>query len=987
MISKLTRLFLLTLIVPLVLPSSASAQGPGSDNPRRRWEYFYNQRAYPFDRIPPGALQRARAQLRNRLFLQAVPPPIAGTQWNSIGPEGIPINIRSIGRLTAIAVHPTNSNIIYIGGAQGGVWKTTDGGAFWTPMTDGECSLAMGDLAIDPINPEIVYAGTGEQHFSGDSYYGCGLLRSTDGGASWTHLGASVFQTDSGGARISRVVIDPSTAGATATTTVLVASTFGLFRSVDGGTNWTEILSGTVTDLVVDPSDSGIWYAAVWGGGVFKSTDSTATWTQLTDGFPSSQVGRINLAIAPSSPATLYAAIHNSQTSELLGIWKTVDGGSNWAQLSASNASCRTQCWYDLAIAVHPTNPDLVYFGGVSLYASFDGGTSFINIRGLIHVDQHAIVFDPQDPDVVFIGNDGGIFRSTDGGITWASLNTNLARTQFYAGISLHPTDALIAMGGTQDNGTLQYSGSPGWLHVLGGDGGYTAIDFTDPSIRYAETQWSTNSTFSGPRRSDGGGFVSKNNGIDVSDQALFIPPLVMDPANPHTLYFGTFRLYRTTDRAETWTPISDNLSRGNGRISAIAPAFADAAVVYVGTSDGAIQITTDGGTTWNSIEGALPRRFVTDVAVDPLDWRTAYVTFSGFNSGHVFRTTDAGATWQNATSNLPDLPVNAIVLDPAARETAIVGTDLGVFMTGDSGTTWTVLSNGFPSVAVFDIAYNPATGVLLAATHGRGMFSLTLDRALTLAVIPTARLDSTFVANPAVLEDSASVLLTGSGATATSWTAAHGAGTWLTLTAATGTGSGTVRWTRDPSGLTVGTYVDTVTVTVAGAIDSPALVVDTFMVLGFAIDPPTRQHSLRAGSITAEPDSADVTRVSDTTSWTATHGSATWLTITTASGTGSGKLRWTRDPTDLRVAVYVDTIAVTNSVGETALMIDTLLIEAPDVVPKCGAIQLFGKTCLNVVQQRYLDLEGNGDGSYNLGDFVALLRRLDGQQSRGRNP
>ena len=215
------------LTVILVLAAGFVSAVHAQENPRRRWEYFYQQRAFPFDRIPAGALQAAREELRRPDLLRS-PPPVAGNSWTPIGPEGIPISITSIGRLTAIAVHPTNSNTIYIGGAQGGVWKTTDGGSSWTPLTDNECSLAMGAIAIDPIDPEIIYAGTGEQHFSSDSYYGCGILRSTNGGASWTNLGASVFQTPTGGAQISRILIDATTAGTPSTTTIFVASDFGL---------------------------------------------------------------------------------------------------------------------------------------------------------------------------------------------------------------------------------------------------------------------------------------------------------------------------------------------------------------------------------------------------------------------------------------------------------------------------------------------------------------------------------------------------------------------------------------------------------------------------------------------------------------------------------------------------------------------------------------------------------------------------------------
>lgn len=726
----------------LTAPEPVAAQAP--DQPLLRMQYLRDQRAYPFDRIPVGALQRAWNDFATRwpsvvLNRRGLSGPLDaaaelaanGRSWTPLGPA--PIQTASTGRLSTIAVHPDNPATIYIGGAQGGVWKTTNGGTSWTALTDGECSLAMGSIAIDPVSPQIVYAGTGELHFSGDSYYGCGVLRSTDAGTTWTQLGASIFDTNIGGARISKVIVDPATAGSANATVVYAATSVGVYRSADSGLNWTRVLEGIATDMVRDPATPATLYAAVGSpsgnalNGVYKSVNGGLDWTRLGGGFPTADIGRIALAIAPSDPQRLYAAIQTSFNAEndggqLFGIFRSNDGGATWTRAAAAGASCGSQCWYDLVIAVEPAVAENVWFGGVFLYRSTDGAASFRNVLNGIHVDQHALTFDPRNPGTLYAGNDGGIFRTTTAGSSWQSLNTNLALTQFYSGISAHPTDPTAALGGTQDNGTLEYSGVAIWQNVVGGDGGFTAIDYRDPSVAYAETQWTQNSSFAGPRRRNlPSGFIRMVNGIDPADRALFIPPIVMDPTNPAVLYFGTYRVYRTTNQAGAWGAISPDLSKGNGRVSAIAPAPSDPGTIYVGTSDGNLQVTRNFGGSWALRTTGLPNRHIKDIVIDRAEPGTAVLSASGFNTGHVFRTTDFGANWTDISGNLPDVPVNAIL---EIADEIFIGTDLGVFLSADLGATWTPFMDGLPNVAVFDLAYSNETGVALAGTHGRGMFS-----------------------------------------------------------------------------------------------------------------------------------------------------------------------------------------------------------------------------------------------------------------------
>ena len=717
------------------------------DHAERRQEYLMAPREYPFLRVPPGALMRAHLDVENRFGLLARANMAASqvglaSAWRSIGPTTINGGAAA-GRVTAIAVHPTQNNIVYAGGAQGGIWKSTDGGDSWAAISDGQCSLAVGSITIDPVNPSIIYVGTGEQNNSGDSYYGCGILRSTDGGSTWTQFGGSIFVTTTGGGRIGHIVIDKSTAGSTTATTLLASSSLGLYRSTNSGQTWSQVLTGgNVSGLAVDPGNSGVWYAAIGNygtassqNGVYKSTNGGVSWTQLTLGITTT-VGRIELAIAPSNGNVLYAAIEDrtpqaSTSQQLLGIWRSSDAGVTWSKATATNASCAAQCWYDLAIAVDRTNAARVYMSGFSFYRSEDSANTFGNFGTSIHVDHHAITFDPIDPNAVFVGTDGGVYRTPNKGLNWVNLNNGLAIAQFYNGISLHPSDTLTVIGGTQDNGTLQYSGAPSWSSIIGGDGGFTAINQKSPNFMFGELEWlpAPNQGGNGPRRADAPGafFRNKNTGIDVTDRAQFIPPYVMDPTNPLTLYFGTYRIFRTIDNGETWAAMSPDLSKtGTGTVTAIGVSATDPKVLYAGMNDGNVKVTRDSGATWTTINAGLPNRVITQIIVDEVDPATAYLTNSGFGMPHVWRTTDGGTTWSNISGDLPNVPVSTLVLIPRSKD-LYIGTDVGVFRSTNGGAAWVPFMEGFPNVAVFGLAFNDRTRKLVAATHGRGMFQYSL--------------------------------------------------------------------------------------------------------------------------------------------------------------------------------------------------------------------------------------------------------------------
>lgn len=726
------RIFIsLVLLLPAVSSGSLRAQSaaPQNDDVIRRFEYFYSQRKFPFDKIPAhGRRIETLAQWQSRTaFASSANSPNSVTPWTSIGPAPtISGGDNNSGRVTSVAVDPANSQVIYVGGAQGGVWKTTNGGTSWTPLTDTQCSLAIGALAIDPLNSNIIYAGTGELNFSSDSYYGCGILKSTNGGASWTTLGSSIWDTNTGGATFSRIRVVPSATDVSSSSIVLAGTNVGFYRSTDAGATWTVTLRvghGDITDIVVDPSNRSNVYAAAatiiasGTNGVYKSTDGGVTFTKLS-GFPNSIiVGRIALGNSAAAPSTVYAAVQNTDNYDSVAFYKTTNGGTTWSTLAATGAICAPRCWYDLGLTVNPSNASDVYFSGYSLYRSTNGGSTFTDVGSAVHPDHHAFAFDVATPNAILAGSDGGIYRSTNNGSTWTSLNTNLSLTQFYPGISFSTTGPLRVIGGTSGNGTPQYTGSLSWPDQIGKEGGFTATNPTT-NVSFGEMQWGKN--FSGPRRSDLG-YAQVISGINLADGALFIPPLVMNNAQPATLYFGTTKLYKTTNSGGSW----NSINTPGFTISAIGPAEFDTGTVYIGGSNGSLQVTTDGGATWATRTTGLPIRYITDFAVHRSNSQIAYVSVSGFASGHVFKTTNGGVQWNDVSGNLPDMPVNSLVLLPGGE--LDVGTDLGVYRSSDDGATWTVFGSGLPALAVDDLAFNPNSNTLYAATHGRGMYQSTV--------------------------------------------------------------------------------------------------------------------------------------------------------------------------------------------------------------------------------------------------------------------
>lgn len=813
----------------------------------KREEWFYQQRAYPLETIPVGAREEAlgewEVQEQEMAALQRSGKMLRATQqvlsWQPLGPRPI-ANGQTFGsrnsvsgRVTTIALDPRYNGLsnqtVYVGGAQGGLWRSQDNGLTWTPLTDALPSLAVGAVAIDPTNPNIIYLGTGEPNRSGDSYFGAGLFKTTDGGVSWQQITGPVSTTEPKlpvflNCTFSRIAIDPVKPNtifvATNTGYFLSAATTpgpaplgnrGLWKSTDGGVNWINVnpsldkLDRLASDVLIDPRNNNLVYAAITGEGVFRSTTGgdLLTWKQLTRGLPAKTdskgnkvYDRIVLALGPpigaQTASTLYAA-YAGVDDNLLGIYRSTDNGENWTPVTTPQLP--GQASYNLALAVDPTNGNNVYYGtsansdydGGTLWRSLDAGRSWSDItynpggnnQGVgigLHPDTHVIVVSQANPNILFTGNDGGIWRTTSaqGSANWVNLNATLSITQFQS-VAVHPYDPALVIGGTQDNGTNLYYGQPAWAHIDDGDGGATLIDQSNPSVMY-HTYYNVRNfgdgAVMGPVISTNGGLTWNERGcfgcatpvkdkLNPNDRVAFYAPMALNTgysgANGNVVYFGTYRLYRSVDQGLTWQGLGtgpdnfgDDLTRGAGVLTAIAAypsrGGIDSAgeIVWTGSSDGAVYVTQNAHELsktrfFNVTRAPLPNRFVTDIAIDTRNSQRAIVTYSGFNRatpntpGHVFYTTNFGGTWTDISGNLPDVPVNAAVFDPNNTSVFYIGTDIGVFQTNDAGRTWVRLGNGFPQVAVLQLRYQFSSGSLVAATHGRGIYRLTLNpRALS---------------------------------------------------------------------------------------------------------------------------------------------------------------------------------------------------------------------------------------------------------------
>lgn len=687
--------------------------------------------------------------LRQAAALHSVSPDLRNV-WQPAGP----INIG--GRITDIAINPDNPGTMYLGAASGGVLKTTDNGATWENVFTDAAVISIGALAIDPNNEQVLYAGTGEANASSYSFIGNGIYKTTNGGGEWQHIGLEQS------AYFGRILIDNSNServfAAACGTLFTPNEQRGIFRSENGGESWEQVLfvsdSTAGVDIVQHPTNPDILYAAMWErmrgltyrrshgttSGIYKTTDGGDTWALLTNGLPGGdQKGRIGLAIARNNPEIVYAFIDRNQSGySFATVFKTTNGGQNWQQTNDGTLQDMNSTfgWYFGQIRVDPQNDNRIFLLGVDMYRSENGGNSYTQISGYfnideVYVDNHAMFIHPQTGFIVH-GNDGGLYTSANYGNTWSKIN-NLPLTQFYA-IEVDYLNPQRIYGGTQDNNTVRtWTGALNdWERILGGDGFYALVDYTNSNTIYAESQWGNLY-----RSNNGGNSFSYIADAWSGDRTNWSSPLTMHPQLPQTLYFGTYRVWKTTNKGTNWTSISGDLthnlaSSGFSTITTIAVSNLDPQKIVVGSDDGRVHITTIGGDIWTDISAGLPVRWITRVAFDQFDGNTIYATVSGFRwdepHPHVFRSSNLGQTWESISSNLPELPVNVIVTDPGVENRLFVGTDAGIFYTTNGGQQWWSLSHGIPNVPVTDLKIHDPTRTLVAGTYGCSAYRLDID-------------------------------------------------------------------------------------------------------------------------------------------------------------------------------------------------------------------------------------------------------------------
>lgn len=688
----------------------------------KRWEYDMQRKVNSDGRI----LNFSKLTHDVISSLTSENPPVESMpgNWTAMGPmsysNGNSGYNGGLGRVNVIAFHPTNANIIYIGVPAGGVWKTTDGGSSWSPMSDQLASIGISGIAVDHNNPNTVYILTGDG--DGADTYSIGVMKSTDGGVSWNPTGLSWGVTNF--VRGYKLLMHP-----TNSSIMFAITNAGIYKTTDGWVSYTNVQSGSFRDMEFKPGDPATAYA-VTTNTFYKSTDTGSSWGTTGTGLPSSE-NRVALAVTPANANYVYYLAGPggaSGSGTFRGLYRSADSGATFTTMSTTpnilgsdvnGGGTGDQSWYDLAIAVNPGNANNTITGGVNVWRSTDGGSSHSlsaywyspGASQYVHADIHDLVYNPLD-NKLYCGSDGGISVSTDHGQTWTNIWNGLQIMQFYKISGVEANQNLI-IGGTQDNGSNKYTGSTNIQHILGGDGMDNMIDYTNNNILYYSFQ------NGGLQRSINGG-VTSTPIKPAGSTGAWVTPYAMDSSNPSIIYGGYSDVYRSTNMGTTWTNLG---SDGRG---ALAVGINDGSRLYAANNN-VIQTSSNTGGSWTNVTGPWPGGLtITDIAIDPANASRVWITLSGYTAGQkVYESTNAGSSWTNISGSLPNVPALSIAYENTGGSPAdaiYIGMAVGVYYTSDS-TPWTLYNTGLPNVPIYDLEINHTNGKIRAGTFGRGLW------------------------------------------------------------------------------------------------------------------------------------------------------------------------------------------------------------------------------------------------------------------------
>jgi PKD repeat protein len=690
----------------------------------KRWENWVAPRVYPSGdkTLASRAYEEYQKYVNDMSIQRGQLPSVMSATWTAIGPFGDPTG-GNAGRINAVRFDPASSTGLWVCTPDGGTWKTTNNGTSWTTNTDQLAVIGNSDIVFDPTNSQIAYLATGD----GDAWdsFSTGVLKTTDGGATWSPTGLSF--TVSQGIHIYKMLINPQNKNV-----LFAGTTQGIYRTTNGGATWNIVDGSYIFDMEYKPGDTTTVYATSFDTFI-KSTNGGVSFTTISAGLPTSgTTDRLAIAVTPANPAYVYVLGSDATNDGFYGLYQSTNSGTSFTKQSGtpnllgySNTGNDSggQGWYTLSVAASPTNANEVIVGGVNIWRSTNGGVSWtINAHWtatgapFVHADIHDLIY--KNGTTVYAGTDGGIFTTTDNGTTWDALNGAMNIAEIYK-IGLSASNANLAITGHQDNGTNLYTG--GWSNTMGGDGMNCFIDWNNNSVMYGEQyNGSLNRTTNG-----GGSWTGITTGL--TGTGAWVTPWHQDPITANTIYCGYQQMFKSTNQGTSWTQMG-TLS-GTGSITEFAVAPSNPQVIYV-LQDNAVFKTTNGGTNWSNVTGTLPtgNAQMTWISVENDDPNSVWVVFSGYSSADkVYMSTNGGTSWTNYSTGLPNLPVNCITYWNGTKDGLYVGCDVGIYYRDSTMTGWASYSTGLPNVAVRDIAIYYPTAKLRAATFGRGVWEADL--------------------------------------------------------------------------------------------------------------------------------------------------------------------------------------------------------------------------------------------------------------------